>query len=277
MCGAAVRCYNGVRVLAHQNETMTKYLFFDIDGTLAAGPIGNRVVPEGTRDALLRLRKNGHFTAICTGRSHAMARSYMEEQGFTNMVADGGNSTVIDGNLLGIEPLDRKRCIQVLEECDRLKIPWAVSADDSNTRLSIDGRFADLVEKGYMVTKTVPNLDYHAIPRFYKLYIAVNAEDEKRITTLDLVPHVHFSDTCLFVEPIDKSRGIMRIMEHLGAPIEDVVVFGDGMNDLSMFDPRWLSIAMGNAVQPLKDAADYITANADDDGIRKACEHFGWI
>ena len=59
--------------------------------------------------------------------------------------------------------------------------------------------------------------------------------------------------------------------------LEDVVVFGDAVNDLVMFDPRWLSIAMGNGDERLKQKADYVTAANTDDGILKACRHFGWI
>ena len=79
------------------------------------------------------------------------------------------------------------------------------------------------------------------------------------------------------MEPVDKKRGILRIMDHLKAPLSHVVVFGDGMNELTMFDPRGTSIAMGNARDELKAKATYVTADADDDGIRKACERFGWI
>jgi hydroxymethylpyrimidine pyrophosphatase-like HAD family hydrolase len=55
----------------------------------------------------------------------------------------------------------------------------------------------------------------------------------------------------------------------------DVVVFGDGKNDLSMFVPEWTSVAMGNAVLELKERATLVTANVDDDGIYKACEQLG--
>ncbi|MCF0109993.1 MAG: HAD hydrolase family protein, partial [Erysipelotrichaceae bacterium] len=57
----------------------------------------------------------------------------------------------------------------------------------------------------------------------------------------------------------------------------DVVVFGDDYNDLVMFDKQWFSIAMGNACEELKQKADYVTDLNVNDGIYKACEHFGWI
>ncbi len=43
-----------------------KYFFFDLDGTLSVGR--ERFVPESTRFCLQRLRDNGHFVSVATGR-----------------------------------------------------------------------------------------------------------------------------------------------------------------------------------------------------------------
>ena len=56
-----------------------------------------------------------------------------------------------------------------------------------------------------------------------------------------------------------------------------MVVFGDEKNDLSMFRDEWTSIAMGNAIDELKEKATYVTTPCDQDGIYNACVHFGWI
>ena len=44
-----------------------------------------------------------------------------------------------------------------------------------------------------------------------------------------------------------------------------------------MFDPCWTSIAMGNGKDELKKKATYVTDTNVNDGIEKACRHFGWI
>ena len=56
---------------------------------------------------------------------------------------------------------------------------------------------------------------------------------------------------------------------------EQTMAFGDGGNDISIIKKAGVGIAMGNANEPLKNAADYITDSVDDDGIYKALEH--WI
>jgi HAD superfamily hydrolase (TIGR01484 family) len=55
-----------------------KYFFFDIDGTLAVGQPGRQYIPESTKYTLEKLKEAGHFVAIATGRSYAMAKEMME-------------------------------------------------------------------------------------------------------------------------------------------------------------------------------------------------------
>ena len=56
-------------------------------------------------------------------------------------------------------------------------------------------------------------------------------------------------------------------MDYFHASYEDVVVFGDGKNDFSMFVDDWFCIAMGNAIPELKEKADYITLPSSQEGI----------
>ena len=254
-----------------------RYFFFDIDGTLAAGPVMGRYIPESTKRALELLRRQGHFLAICTGRSHAMGEGFMDELGFSNMVSDGGNGLTIDGEFLGVKPLERQGCIDVIEECERLGVVWAISTDDSRRRYTRCANYDELVHDTYMETIVDPNLDYRQAAQFNKVYVLCSEREEARIQSLARVPKARFSPYSLFVEPVDKGEGIKRCMAQLGASVEDVVVFGDGSNDVSMFLSEWTSIAMGNAIDELKALANYVTTDVDHDGIWNACKHFQWI
>ena len=60
-------------------------------------------------------------------------------------------------------------------------------------------------------------------------------------------------------------------------PLSGQVVFGDGHNDISMMRQAPISIAMGNAIDEVKEVATYITKSNQEDGIEYACKHFGWI
>lgn len=255
-----------------------KYFFFDIDGTLAAGPMEHQYVPESTQRAIEELRKAGHFVSIATGRSYAMAVDYMRELGFCNMVSDGGNGITIDNKLIGIKPMDYEKCMTLIDECRQKGFVWAFSPDNSKVRLAPDDRFQECTGNKYMDTVVVPNLNPRDYREVYKIYnIACQSPEEEQLEALKELPWCRFFKEFLFVEPADKSAGIKAMVDHLGGDYGDVVVFGDEKNDISMFHREWTSIAMGNAVDELKALADYVTDDCDKDGIYNACRHFGWI
>lgn len=74
-----------------------------------------------------------------------------------------------------------------------------------------------------------------------------------------------------------KANGLVRLCEYYGMDISQTIAFGDSMNDYEIVRAAGTGIAMGNSVKQLKDAADYVTDDVDQDGIWNACRHFGWI
>jgi hydroxymethylpyrimidine pyrophosphatase-like HAD family hydrolase len=72
----------------------------------------------------------------------------------------------------------------------------------------------------------------------------------------------------------DKGRGLRAFMAFLGLKKEETMAFGDGGNDIPIVREAGIGVAMGNANESLKAVADYVTAGVDEEGIRKALEHF---
>lgn len=69
-----------------------------------------------------------------------------------------------------------------------------------------------------------------------------------------------------------KGNGIEILAKHLNIKKEEIVVMGDGGNDLSMFEVAGYKVAMANGSEILKSKADYVTATNDEDGVAKALE-----
>ena len=65
-----------------------------------------------------------------------------------------------------------------------------------------------------------------------------------------------------------------RLLEHLGLTREQMIACGDGFNDRSMIEFAGLGVAMANAQEPVKAAADYITLSNDEDGVAAVVERF---
>ena len=251
-----------------------KYLFFDIDGTLLAGGYAG-YVPESTKLALRKLKEAGHFMAIATGRAQWMALPYMRELGFENMVSDGGYGITLGNKLLGIEPLCREDVIALIRECQAKDWSWGIQVENSDTRLVPDDRFFEATKDGYLKNKIVPGLDPEQFENIYKAYVVCWEGEEHQLETLGKLPWCRYMPEYFFVEPLEKAKGIRRMMDHFGADYRDVIVFGDGDNDLSMFTDEWTKVAMGNATPQLKERADLVTTDVEHDGIWNACLQLG--
>ena len=74
-----------------------------------------------------------------------------------------------------------------------------------------------------------------------------------------------------------KQKGLDEIIRHFGIKLEETMSFGDGGNDISMLRHAAIGVAMGQAKEDVKAAADYVKAPIDEDGISKAMKHFGII
>lgn len=71
---------------------------------------------------------------------------------------------------------------------------------------------------------------------------------------------------------IDKAASLAVLLEKLGMTREEMVAMGDGYNDLSMIKFAGMGVAMANAQEPVRKAADYVTLSNDEDGVAEAVE-----
>ena len=76
---------------------------------------------------------------------------------------------------------------------------------------------------------------------------------------------------------ITKATGIQRVLDYYGADVSQAVGIGDSENDIPMIEYCGTGIAMGNAMEPVKEAADWVTTHILEDGIRNAFRYVGVI
>ncbi len=76
---------------------------------------------------------------------------------------------------------------------------------------------------------------------------------------------------------IDKASTITNMVKKLGKSVDNLICCGDGFNDLSMIRAAGIGVAMANAQERVRAAADYITKSNDEDGIVDVVENlFKW-
>ena len=69
---------------------------------------------------------------------------------------------------------------------------------------------------------------------------------------------------------------MQEILAHYAINRENVLAFGDGENDIEMLQYAGVGVAMGNAGEEVKRAADYVADDCNDSGVAHAIHHFLW-
>lgn len=72
---------------------------------------------------------------------------------------------------------------------------------------------------------------------------------------------------------IDKAKGLAILLDQIGIQRTELIAFGDGYNDTPMLQFAGMGVAMGNAAEEIKKAADMVTESNNDDGVAIALEN----
>lgn len=73
---------------------------------------------------------------------------------------------------------------------------------------------------------------------------------------------------------VDKSKAIIRLCEILNIDIKDTMAVGDSYNDISMIETVGFGVAMGNAIEEVKNVAKFITDTNQNDGVAKVVQKY---
>ena len=81
------------------------------------------------------------------------------------------------------------------------------------------------------------------------------------------------------ISPISDNKGeaVKYLANYYGIPIEKTIAMGDNLNDLPMVKIAGLGVAVANATEKLKQAADFISVSNNDGAVAQIIEKFGFI
>lgn len=263
-----------------------KLVAFDCDGTLFDSS-GN--IPKRNALALNNLHNKGIELLAVTGRSDILTRDYIEELGI-NIPVVGCNgaslSNVITGERIYIHPIDKVAVKAVIEACIKESIPCKA--------LSMDTVFTsdkEMLEKGIkqIVTKYTRELKYMLKGKWLTdedMLKMAETEDIVKIVTVNndierlraiqkglssvkglqvLKSNINCLD--MIAENVSKGKGLVDYANRKGISMEQCIAFGDNENDISMIQTAGLGIAMANADDAVKQAADRIALTNDECGV----------
>lgn len=248
--------------------------FFDIDGTLATGTS----VPQSAADALARMRARGDLVFICTGRARAYVEAHFGAYA-DGFVCNNGRLAFMDQRLLVDEPLTAEQVATFTAALDDVGAGYAFFEER-------DAYFGGpeiyrAIAEGVLKLGHLPTIEDVAALHAYNfdIYFDDAAHRARAIEALGddclVNPHGPHPSADVTVRGADKGDAVRGVAAELGVSISDTYAFGDGINDLSMIEAAGHGIAMGNAMDELKQAAEYVTSDINDDGVARAMEHYG--
>lgn len=255
---------------------MTKAIFFDIDGTLVS--FRTHTISENTMDCLFRLREKGIRLFVASGR-HRLTMDNLSGFPFDGYIAMNGALVTVDGKTISKTPIDPESARNIAMTADGKGIPCVTYGENT---VAVNLRNG-MTEKIFSMIKLpqIPDISCTEMTEAPVFQFTIFADRQTEDTLLKqfesrLEPsrwHPMFMD--LNPKGLSKSDGINAVLNHFGFSREESMAFGDGGNDISMLKEAGTGIAMGNATEDVMQAADYVTASVDDDGIAKALMHFG--
>lgn len=254
---------------------MIKAAFFDVDGTLLNS---SHKMLESTKQALAQLQANGIRTVLATGRGSFELPPCIKGRFDSYICFNGQLCFDNEGDYRDcpIDPQDVNGIIGAVEA--GIFDVYALTRTESFLSRA-NARTEDFAIKLGLSTKA-NNISRLKGTAVYQFCAIVDTPEEHLVR--EAATHVRTTRwTPLFCDVIPeeggKGTGIVATFERYGIAPEEAIAFGDGENDLTMFDECGCSVAMGNAWDLVRERADYVTDDMDNDGIWNACKHFGLI
>ena len=255
-----------------------KIIFFDIDDTLRNSKTG--FIPSTIPTVFKQLREKGILTGIATGRGiFGVVPEIKALKPDFFVTLNGAYIEDKKGNIICSNKIAKDKVEEYITWTKEVGIEYGL----------VGSHTAKLSRRTEMISQAIDPIypDLEVDPDFYQkedIFQMWTFEEqgddlvlpESLASTLRMVRwHEHSSD----VVPIfgSKATGVAKVVDQLGLKPENVMVFGDGLNDLELFDYAGISIAMGVSHEKIKEKADYITKTLEEDGIFDALEGFGMV
>lgn len=273
---------------------MGKIIFLDVDGTLV--DYENRI-PESAVRAIQTARKNGHKVYVCTGRSKAEMQPELWEIGLDGMIGGNGSYVENQGHVVMHQMITLEKCSAIVDWLHERNLEFYLESNEGlfasehfeqrgektiqeymrrkgeadAQKATVRNTFVGMVFDGELYRNDVNKISY--ILNSYQDFL----DTRERFSDMQNGTWGGKGEIALFgdigVANITKAHAIEELLKYLGADRTDTIAFGDAKVDIPMLEYCAFGVAMGNGGEEIKNMADYITDDVEEDGLYKAFEY----
>lgn len=261
----------------------------DIDGTLLNEQ--HEVTPR-TRAAVRELQRRGIPLVLTTARPARSVLALHRELALSGPFIAYNGALVYDPHqeeTLFHQPIPLAVARRLLD-CVRtvspsltvgLEMPdgWYLDRIDPHLQDRIDAGLVEMMPTLCNVEKVLLNTTHGVNKLYFVASDAVRAAMEDHFVLHELHTHIMVtSSSAEWVEisavGVDKGAAVEALAAHWGIPMEHTLALGDGENDIPALQRAGLGIAMGHAPEPVRRAADVVTASNTEEGWAAAIEQY---
>lgn len=263
---------------------MIKLFAMDLDGTSLDS---NSILQEKTIKALKKLDENGIKFVFTSGRAMPSVRYLMSLTGIDNpsVTNNGALAYINKEKIIYQNPLKYEEVEELIKFSEENKLFYQFYDMDTYYSNRIwPERFDHLENNSLYGMNYQVNFSFSTDPlkelklrknsafKFQIFPNIKNPEEERKILEkvdlMDLYPTTSaFGMVEIMQKNVNKFNGLSEIGNFLGISKEEMAAIGDQDNDIPMLKNVGLSFAMGNAIDEVKEIADYIVSTNDDFGL----------
>lgn len=267
-----------------------KLICIDVDGTLYND---QKVIPLENITAIQEAAARGILVAITTGRMYHYGHLYGGMLGIDSLtIASNGAFVKYQNEVLNHQTLPQKDILFIKDKIEKSGLfahynTWNAlvckgDLGDGNGYLAANTKLPEDMRIEIVVTDDLDGEFSRRENEFLKAIVLSRGnygplqalkEEFRDHPTLDVV-HSSPENIEIFRKDVSKAIGIETLIRKLGITKEEVMAIGDQENDLSMIRYAGLGVAMGNASDEVKEAANYITDTNNHAGVGKAIRKF---
>lgn len=261
-----------------------KLIALDLDGTLlnSQGKVSVRTVR-----ALEALKSMGARVVICTGRPPRHIETLAKELELTQLVIAYNGAVIVDfdsGKLSYRHQLERTLALEVIERV-RLTHPGTMTGIETHHGWYLDQKLYELRLPLLQARNLTPPDGYGDASSFVQdtvikvLFRHPHLTSSQMAQALEGLPvYATWSSPSLLevmAEHVNKQEALAYLCDKFSLSSAEVATFGDQNNDKEMLAWAGCGVAVGNASDEAKMAADLVTSTNDEDGVAEVLER--WI